>query len=352
MKKILFLLIALFIISCDNSTQKLDSSGDKDSISNDNDIVQTEKDFVANENDSETTDADSSGFNIKDPGYTATFFIITMNMLGQDKAIVSGVVQKTAREDLETKTDDFSKIPIDSCIVEDAKTATPQCQSDADCAPEQKCVKKKDKDGKEIEGSDHCATPDRESLDIGPVEISGFTSGTQIFKYEPNDQVYKLNGTGDGSVDIALLKFNADYKLNAKNPTPKDLDSFSGETNMFPQLKLLSHKTHQSSMGMPAITFDLSKNIDLKWTKSSSENIMKITVSGTEKTLKCRVKDDGEFSIPQNLISQIKFGTGFQAMANMLNLDRKKSFKITGKNITTGSFDSEEILLVNIELKK
>lgn len=349
--KNLFLVLSLtvfFFAACENSTN---------TKKNDNEVVdetvdETIDEIVDEVVDEEVVDEDVvEGFNPEDPGYTVEFFFMDMAMMGQPTAMIAGYVMKTAREDL--KEEKVADTAFDTCVFGESIPSVPECQSDADCAPEQKCVPDVDQDGNPEPGTEHCETPDRESLDIGPIVITGFAAGPQTFLFEPNDAVYKLDGQGDGSVDPALITYDVDYVLNADNPTPADLDPFTGTYRMSRALKLTSHETVAGQMG-DAIVIDTTKPLKFEWTGNDGNGYVEISITAAanmneQVSVTCKAIDDGEFEVPAGIASQLVFGTGqFAAMMNMLIMTRHAEGPMSGDSISSGVFSAEQMIMMNV----
>lgn len=357
MKKygIVFIVLSflLFAVSCDNSTNQ---KGDVEPV-NDDEVTDETADETSDETVDEAVDIDeevSDEFDPEDPGYSVNFNFVDINMMGSPQAMIVGYVMKTAREDLE-ETYEGPTYMLDTCVVGEEAPGEPECTSKEDCAPEQECVPDYDDQGNPVPNSEHCATPGRESLDVGPIKIKGFESGEQTFLYEPNDQVYKLNGEGDGSVDPALITYDVDYTLNAEDPTPEDLDPFTATFHMQKKFELTSHTLTDDGSGFPFIVIDMAQPLSFTWTQNDPVNgFVEMTVTAmkdmnTTVSVSCTVVDDGEFTIPAEFASNLVFGTGMIAqMGSMLSMTRKVKSPMTGETITTGSISSDQLFLVNV----
>jgi hypothetical protein len=351
LKKFAFILMLVFVVvvSCENTTNE------KVEIDNDNVIEDDSKETPdESEEVEETPDeegADEDDYNPENPGYTVEFFFLDIAMMGEPSSMIIGYVMETAREDLKEEAEVVSQ-PINTCVMGESAPRVPECHSDADCAPEQRCLPE-ERDGQPIENSERCVTPDRDSLDVGPIVISGFAAGPQTFLYEQGDQVYKLNGQGDGSVDPSLVTYSTDYQLYAENPTPENLDPFSGEFYLGARLELTSHAVVQGDM-MPAIELKLNEPMTFTWTPSGMYGTVELTINAMANfntvSISCLVEDNGEFTIPHELASQLVFGEGMMdMMGNMLTITRNSEAYISGDSISSGKIGSEQILLVNIK---
>ena len=354
MKK-LALIMSFFVfflsVSCENNanTSKNDNEIPDEVV---DDAVADEAVDEADEVDEEINDADEGEvFNPEDPGYAVDFFFIDMAMMNQPNTIIIGTVMKAAREDLDEE--EVVDTALDTCVLGESIPRVPECASDEDCAPEQKCVPEYNDSGSPIENSEHCATPDRETLDVGPIVVSGFAGGPQTFLFEPNDAVYKLDGQGDGSVDPSLITYDVDYALSAENPTPEDLDPFNGTYRMPPALQLVAHETVPGQMG-DAIVIDTNGPVKLEWTGNGGNGYVEINITAAatlneQVSISCKAIDDGEFEIPAELTSQLTFGTGqFIAMMNMLIMTRHAEGPMSGESITAGTIKAEQMIMMNV----
>ncbi len=342
--------VVLLVLACENEKKTVDydtvvtdtvGGADGDTLITD-EVADEAADEMSDEAADEPTD-DDGGFDPEHPGYNVFFQIMTMEVFGNPMAMAFGLIMKTAREDLETTEEE--KPEVDTCVfVAGGDTPTPSCTSKDDCAPEQECLPETDNNGKPVPGTERCVTPNRESLDRGPVIIEGFVGGPATFLYEPNDKVYKLNGTGDGSIDMALLTFNATYELSGEGQD--DLAAFSSSVFLPPSLALVSPEpTTGGTLPFPTITINPSADLTIEWAEPNPDGTMDLTVTGEQGSVVCRVKDDGEFVVPADLLSQVQFGVGFNMMANNLILDRKYTEPMTGSSITAGTFNTEEMVM-------
>lgn len=298
-------------------------------------------------------------FDPERPGYTVEFNIIDIDMMGQGQSMAIGYFMKTAREDLEEG--EAVDVTLDTCVMGESSPRVPSCTSKADCAPEQECVPEYDnQSGQAIENSEHCETPNRASLDVGPVEIAGFNGGPYPFAYEPGDQVYKMNGTGDGSIDRSLIAYGVDYTIRGENMLPDDLNSLSATFRMPPALSLIEPATTEGGTFGAAIAIDNSKPLKFVWEGNGGEGYIDITITAAQSlvntvSVTCKVIDDGEFTVPEEFASQLVFGGGgdgmmdqMLAMMNMIIFDRHTESPITGDGISVGRVSSEQLIMVNV----
>lgn len=314
MKKLnLIVTVVLFFVfvACDN---KSNIKGDVEPVADD-EVTDEAADEAADDTVDEIADADdevtTDDFNTEDPGYSVNFSFVDINMMGSPQAMIIGYVMKTAREDLE-ETYEGPTYMLDTCVIGEEAPGEPECTAKEDCAPEQECVPDYDDQGNPVANSEHCATPDRESLDVGPIVIKGFEAGEQTFKFEPNDSVYKLNGEGDGSVDPALITYDVDYTLDAADPTPEDLDPFSAGFHMQKKFELTSHTLTDDGSGFPFIQVDMTQPLSFAWTQNDPVNgYVELTVTAmldmnNSTSVSCTVVDDGEFTIPAEFAANLQ----------------------------------------------
>ncbi|HOW52819.1 MAG TPA: hypothetical protein PLV42_12345 [bacterium] len=345
--------LAIVILSgCDNdkttatdadSAVTDDAPFDGDAVLSDGDDLLTDTEEISDEDDL-LSDTDTG----PDFGYNVFFQVMTIFTFGQPMAMSFGTIMKTAREELEPEEAE-TPLPVDTCEFSngETETPTPECTSDEECAPEQKCLADTDNNGNPIAGTESCKTSGRASLDRGPVIITGFVGDPATFLFEPNDQVYKKDGTGDGSLDIALLGFGLDYTLAAEGQG--DLQPFTGTVHMPPSLDLTYPElTTGGSLPFPSATIDPTKDVLIKWADPNPGEELDLTLTGESGSVVCRVADDGEFVIPVALVSQITFGTGFNAFANNILLSRKVAGTIEGASVTVGAFNAEEMITVMV----
>lgn len=352
---------AMVFVGCGNSSDKKDKgdTGDTDTEAADTGDTDTEAADTGDISDTEPP----AEFDPENPGYTVEFDIIDINMMGQPQAMAIGYFMKTAREDLESSgSSSDDEAGLDVCTMGESAPRVPTCQTNDDCAPEQQCVPEYDSDsGQPIENSEHCETPGRASIDVGTVMISGFNGGPYPFMYEPGDQVYKLNGAGDGSIDPAMIAYGVEYEIGADNLTPDDLSSLSAKFTMPPAFQLLEPASQPGGTFGDVVVIDNSKPLTFKWEGNGGKGYIDITITAAESIMNtvsvaCRVKDDGEFTVPEEFASQLVFGgaSGNEMMDMMLSMmqmiifDRHTEAPIKGKGISSGFVTTEQLMMVNV----
>ena len=319
---------------------------------------------------SETNDADSTedepaqpdtdpqdGFDTENPGWTVEFNIIDLEMMGQGQSMAVGYFMRTAREDLEEN--EVEDVTLDTCVIGESSPRVPSCTSKADCAPEQECVPEYN-NGQPIENSEHCETPNRASIDVGPVQIAGFNDGPYTFAFEPGDQLYKINGTGDGSIDRSIIAYDAEYTISATDLIPDDLKSLSAKFTMPPALSLIEPAMIEGGMFGAAVEVDNTKPLVFKWESNGGKGYIDITIMAAQAltnvvSVTCKVKDDGEFTVPEEFTSQLVFGGGgdgmmdqMLGMMNMITMDRHSEAPITGDGISSGRVSSEQLVMISV----
>lgn len=357
MKKIwlVLILVCVFVISSCGDDNKTPVTVDE----SDNEPTETSDADAEEVPEEPSEENENHEFDTENPGYTVEFNIIDIDMMGQGQSMAIGYFMKTAREDLEEG--EVVDVTLDTCVMGESSPRVPSCTSKEDCAPEQECVPDYDNNsGQPIENSEHCETPNRASLDVGPVQIAGFNGGPYTFAYEPGDQVYKLNGTGDGSIDRSLIAYGVDYTILGENMLPDDLESLSATFRMPPMLQLIEPATTEGGTFGAAIAVDNTKPLTFKWEGNGGQGYIDITITAAQSlantvSVTCKVIDDGEFTVPEEFASQLVFGGGgdgmmdqMLAMMNMIIFDRHTESPITGDGISVGRVSSEQLIMVNV----
>ena len=301
-------------------------------------------------------------FNPENPGYFVEFMIIDVNMANQPQTMAIGYFMKAAREDLNQHS--FDESTLDTCTFGESVESVPQCTSKDDCAPEQDCVPETDNNGQAIANSEHCETPNRASLDVGPVQISGFNGGPYTFAYEPGDQAYKLNGTGDGSIPGDMIAYGVDYTIIGENMIPDDLDSLSATFTMPPSFAISEPAPQTNTAGGfgDIINVTPGEPLTIKWAGNNGfgyidVNFVVMKSLMEQVSITCRMIDDGEFTVPAEFTSEMQLSQGGDSgnpfgdmlgMMNMITVNRHVEAPITGKGITAGSFSAEQMVLYTL----
>ncbi len=342
------LFLILFFVACSNQTTgtPVDAENGEDtdiapdsSTNEDADIID-ENDTI--DQDNEVSDEDSE----RPEGYTIAFTIGDISLMGSGVTLATGYVMAVAREDLIKQEEEK---PDGTCTFFEAPPKpVKECETDEDCAPEQRCLPRTDSRNNPIPDSDRCVTPDRESLDVGPVTISGFTSGTEQFLFEPNDKVYKQNGQGDGKVDPSLIAYDADYTVTGPDkPTVDGLGIFTATAHMPAKLSLLEPAVQSGGM-MPSIPVDPKGDLHLKWSSAGGDLPVTINITGESGYISCHVMDSGDLTVSRELISQVTFATGMMAMKNTLEMIRHIKVPFQGTGVKAGTLDMEQRIVISM----
>lgn len=372
MKKFLIvtfaLAIAFFATACGgNSTHTGDSEPDSEPADGElsNDTDQAEEPAETDEEPSDGPDENTTpeNFNPENPGYFVEFIIADINMANQPQTLATGYFMKAAREDLNPHAG-VDESTFDTCTFGESVENVPQCTSKADCAPEQDCVPEYDSNsGQAIANSEHCETPGRESLDVGPVMVSGFNGGPYQFAYEPGDQAYKLNGTGDGSIPADMIAYGVDYTITGENMLPDDLDSLSATFTMPPSFAIVEPAPQPNTSGGfgDIINVTPGEPLTLKWAGNNGQgyidvNFMVMKSLMEQVAITCRMVDDGEFTVPAEFTTEMRLSEADSSnpfgemlgMMNMITVNRHVEARITGKGITAGTFSAEQMVLYTL----
>lgn len=370
MKKFLIvtfaLAIAFFATACGGNSTHDEEPGSADGDAADSDQAEepaeTDEEPVEEPDDQPAENTTPENFNPENPGYFVEFIIIDVNMAGQPQTMATGYFMKAAREDLEPRI--FDESTLDTCTFGESVENVPQCTSKADCAPEQECVPEYDRDsGQAIPNTEHCETPGRASLDVGPVMISGFNGGPYQFAYEPGDQAYKLNGTGDGSIPADMIAYGVDYTITGENMIPEDLESFSATFTMPPSFAISEPAPQPNDAGGfgPIINVTPGQPLTIKWAGNDGHgyidvNFMVMKSLMEQVSITCRMVDDGEFTVPAEFTTQMQLSEGdssnpfgdMLSMMNMITVNRHVESPIKGKGITAGTFSAEQMVLYTL----
>ena len=355
MKKFWFILVIVCVFVLSSCGEN--SNGKKSKDEEENQASDKEETTDTDPTEEQTQPDPQDGFDPENPGYTVEFNIVDTEMIGQAQSYAIGYFMKTAREDLEEEN--AEDVTLDTCVIGESSPRVPSCTSNEDCAPEQECVPEYN-NGQPIENSEHCETPNRASIDVGPVMIEGFVGGPYPFAFEPGDQVYKMNGTGDGSIDRTIIAYGAEYTISSDSLIPEDLKSLSAKFTMPPALSLIEPAATASGMFGPAVEIDNTKPLVFKWEGNGGNGYIDITIMAAQSlanivSVTCKVKDDGEFVVPEEFTSQLVFGGGGEgmmdqmlSMMNMITMDRHSEAPISGDGISSGRVTSEQLVMISV----
>lgn len=362
---ILTIACLLVLSSCGGDDKKPAKAEDPDSEQEETSDAEPAEDPTDTEEEpAEQPDENTTpeNFNPENPGYFVEFMIIDVNMANQPQTMAIGYFMKAAREDLNPHS--FDESTLDTCTFGEAVESVPQCASKDDCAPEQDCVPEYDDNGNAYPNSEHCETLGRESLDVGPVMISGFNGGPYQFAFEPGDQAYKLNGTGDGSIPGDMIAYGVDYTISGENMLPEDLTSLSATFTMPPSFAISEPAPQTNTAGGfgDIINVTPGEPLTIKWAGNNGfgyidVNFVVMKSLMEQVSITCRMIDDGEFTIPAEYTSEMQLSQGGDSgnpfgdmlgMMNIITVNRHVESPITGKGITAGSFSAEQMVLYTL----
>jgi len=311
----------------------------------------TDTDTETETGDTDTTDPScpeegTGEFDEEDPGMRITFTLGDVVAMDTKLALAVAMVTPTAREDFEWGGDD--EVPLDSCEVVGDEAPVPECGGPEDCAPEQECVPEYD-DGNPVPGTEHCETP-REPMDVGPITIDGFEGGSLDLSYNPEQSGAYTTSGGDGTIDPALLAYDADYIIEGAGSPDAGIEDIHGEMHMPAALELTSPELVTTAMGMPAVEVQSGQTLALEWTQGADpDGFLEITLgggttSGDSGSIICRVADDGSFEIPAGMVAEAHLGP--MAMLNVLMMKRHGSGQLCGDGLTSQGVWVEQVLVL------
>lgn len=291
------------------------------------------------------------GFDPDAPGHLANFDLGLTLMMGQRFGYVAAFFEQAAREDWCKEA--ASTIPLGTCVIVDPKAApAPACSTNADCAPEQECMQRVN-NGSAVPCSEHCATP-RMPIDIGPVEVTGFTSGPMTLTADPSQS----NGyipPGDGTLAASEFAFDTTYVFEGEGDSEQGIGAFQGQIKLGPELVITSPELVASGgFGLPAIEIDTEQPLTLEWSGSvdGAEIMLELSASdwgGPRGHVKCRLNDSGGVVLTQDILKDVNLGD--EPFLNNLNIERIVKGTVSGEGITRGEVTSRQVLLVNMAKK-
>jgi len=297
------------------------------------------------------SDTDSDEFNPDDPGIHLFLSLGSILMMSQPIEMAIGGFLPTAREDFD-EAPEAEQIPLDTCRVWEESTPTPTCEDDADCAPEQQCLPEYDDGGAPIAGTESCVTP-RELLDLGPFTVEGFATGPIELTYNAGQSgAYTAPGT-DGTLPAGTMAFDTTYTFSGAGNADYDLGPFEGELYVAPAMELTSPPMVELPMGgMFGIEASPTEELALEWTGENADGELLINLTGasisgdTGGTIECRVSDDGEFTIPAEMVEAAQLGD--MAFLNMLTIDRRATGTASGEGLTFRAIDAIQTSIINV----
>ena len=295
--------------------------------------------------DTSAPEEDRPVFDPDDPGIYMFLTLGGIEMMGQPMELALGGFYPAAREDFEVNEAD--ETPLDTCEVVSQATPVGECVTDEDCAPEQSCVQDYDDEGNPEPGSEHCETP-RDLIDVGSMTLEGANSGALTMSYNMGQSgAYTVAGT-DGTVNAGTLAYDVTYTFNGDGDSAQGLGALTGELYMPAKLALSSPAMGDVGMGMEGITVTAGSDLTLTWT-GSSDGVLKVDLagasfSGESGAIHCVLEDDGEHTIPADMVAQAQLGE--LALLNMLTLERATQGSAQAEGLSIAAVDTTQTLLL------
>jgi hypothetical protein len=284
------------------------------------------------------------GFDETEPGINMMFMLSSVTMMGMDVGMAVGSFMTTAREDFDAGSS--SDIPLDTCVVGESAPSEPECETDADCAPEQVCLPETDDAGEPIPDTERCVTP-REPLDLGPFTVTGFNEGPLEFQYNPGQQgAYTATISADGQLDPALLAYDCTYLVEGEGDESVGLGPIMGLLDVPPYLELTSPEATVNAMGLPEISVDVTSDLELEWNGASGEGTLLISLAGMGGGVTCLASDDGAFTVPADMVEAA--GLGDFSFFNMLTLTHEVPGLICGEGLTVSDAKYSQVVMYNV----
>jgi hypothetical protein len=285
-----------------------------------------------------------TGFDPTSPGVNISYTLGSVYMMGSPIGMSAGTVFPTAREDFDVE--DEEELPLDTCALNEATVSVPSCASNEDCAPEQQCLPRTDDGGRPIAGSERCVTP-RDPIDVGPFTVTGFASGPIAMAYNPGQQGAYTPPGSDGTITASEIAGDTTYRIEGEGSAERGLGPFEGELYVPTMFEVTSPVPVIGGLGVPEIQVNPANDLALSWTGSGDpSSVLAISLSGPNGGLSCRVRNDGAFTIPADLITAVNLGN--IAFFNVLNLEQKYFGWICGEGLTVSEAMFTQTLLLNV----
>lgn len=284
-------------------------------------------------------------FNPDDPGVHMFLMLGNIEMMASPIELAVAGFGPAAREDFEAE--DADTTPLDGCVFVAATEPVGECSGPEDCAPEQECVPDYDDDGSPEPGSEHCETP-RSLMDVGPLNLEGPSAGPLTLTYNASqDGAYTKAGT-DGTLPGGTLAFDTTYSFSGSGDSAQGIGPFSGEVYLPERLALTSPAYQDVGMGMQGIKVNPTANLALTWS-GSSEGDLTVELAGGSMggdtgSIHCRLVDDGAYTIPAAMVSQVPLGD--MAFFNMLTLKRNTRGDAEADGLTIPKIDTTQSLIL------
>ncbi len=305
-----------------------DEDGDLDmemTEKEDGDMELTELDFGKEEEAEASTE-----FDPEKPGLTVTFMVSFLEAMGQPINIATGTVYPTVREDL--AEDDIRDIPIDTCRLNSYfEDLGPECESDADCAPEQYC---------DINDGNICRTQIEALLDVGSITVSGFPGGEKEFLHNAGQSgAYTEGGQGDGQIEE--VGFNTTYVLSGAGDVAQGLGAISGSLEVPAQFQVLTPEiAPDPQMQFSVANINPQNDFQITWQGGNDPNsVITLTIAGLNDSVECRMQDDGEFTIGKTYIQAIGLDPGdnfLNWINNAMEIKTEVTSPIEGEGVEFG----------------
>jgi hypothetical protein len=286
-----------------------------------------------------------AGFDPDAPGIQMMFNVASVLMMGMPVETAMGAFLPGAREDFAAREE--WEVPLDECVA-GSEPPIHECDTNADCAPEQECRPETDASGNPIEGSGVCTTP-REPLDVGTFDATGFAEGvTLTFTYNPGSNG-AYTASADGTLPSGTLGYDTDYVFQGAGDPEEGLGPFAGTVEFPAQIEVTAPPLVPGPMGYDILEIDPTADLALEWSggDAAAEGTVTLTLSGRSGAVTCRARDDGTFTIPGETVASV--GLGDMAFLNILELRRERRGIVCGEGITSGDIATIQSLLLNVK---
>src|SRR5690606_3612205 len=101
---------------------------------------------------------------------------------------------------------------------------------------------------------------------------------------------------------------------------------------------------------MQGVAIDPESDLALQWTGAVENGELEVELSGAEGgTIKCRLKDDGAFTVPADLVKAAGIS---ENGPNVLTLSRITSGTLSGDTFTRHEVHARQVLVINAVPKK
>lgn len=299
-------------------------------------------------------EAASGDFDPERAGISMFLELGEMVMMGQQIQLVIAGFMNAGREDFD-ESPDPDVLPLDTCVIPAAaRPPVPGCACDAECPPDQKCLPEKD-NGEPVPDTERCRTP-RTMLDVGSMFVEGGGDPLELVFNPGQSGAYTTPGS-DGTVPAGTLVGGTTYTLSGGGDVEQGLGAFSGEIYLPPTFTLSSPPIKPDPM-LPISIIDVDSGNDLVLTwevvgSTDSAGALNINLAGASwggegGGINCRASDDGEFTIPAEMVGEAKLGES--AFLNMLTIEREgPEGEVKGDGITVSEIGALQTFTVNVQ---